>query len=299
VDPFDEFEMKPITSGLGFHKKAVNLSEQVKKTELTKPKVNRSIPPAPPAPDFLDEGVQKKATDTLDDLLAALKAPEEKREVPKPKKEDLGFSETLPRNDLKRRAFEVEPVTQVEPRGETYVDPIPQPELNIDEAAFLEETLPPAVGVRRSGHDSAPLRILEAQPVSLASAAMDSLVVLGFSLVFLLSLLLVTRVNLLNVYNSAQNDFLTQLSVVSLYVAVMQIYVIISRSFFGKTLAEWTFELQMGDDEQQKKSLYPLQVLWRSIVVTLTGVILLPLLSFIVRRDLTFYFTGLQLYRKK
>ncbi len=34
MDPFEEFEMKPLSEGLGFHKKAVPLSEQVKKSGL-------------------------------------------------------------------------------------------------------------------------------------------------------------------------------------------------------------------------------------------------------------------------
>lgn len=289
MDPFDEFEMKPLTSGLGFHKKAVNLGEEVKKAKLTEDTVRRSVPSSPPE-DLLDVEAQK-ATDTLDELLASLKMPEETiNEKIESRLPDLEISEPLPRKDLKRRALDIEPA----------IDPISQPEIGFEDETIVEEAprLRHSVGTRRSGHSS-PIGRLVARPMSFASATLDSLVVLALSLVFLLSLLLVTKVNLLTVYRNAQNDFLTQLSVVALYLAVMQIYVVISRSFFGKTLAEWTFDLQMGDDEQQKKAIYPLLILWRSLVVTLTGVVILPLLSFITRKDIASYFTGLQLYRKK
>jgi hypothetical protein len=39
-------------------------------------------------------------------------------------------------------------------------------------------------------------------------------------------------------------------------------------------------------------------VAWRSIVVTATGLVVLPALSLFMRRDLIRYLTGLQLYRR-
>jgi len=83
-----------------------------------------------------------------------------------------------------------------------------------------------------------------------------------------------------------------------LYIAVLQLYVIVARSFFGKTLGEWTFDYQMGDNEQVKSTVYPLLVLWRSLVIMGTGVITLPILSILFRKDLASYLTGLQFYKK-
>ena len=76
----------------------------------------------------------------------------------------------------------------------------------------------------------------------------------------------------------------------------MQIYFIISRAFCGKTLGEWTFDLQLGRDEDFKSENYPLRVILRSLVVTFTGVIVIPVLSFVFRRDLAGKITGLNLY---
>ena len=39
MDPFDEFEFKPLTEGLGFHKKAEQLKSDVKSTRLDQEKI--------------------------------------------------------------------------------------------------------------------------------------------------------------------------------------------------------------------------------------------------------------------
>ncbi|MEZ4872416.1 MAG: hypothetical protein R2827_09280 [Bdellovibrionales bacterium] len=49
-------------------------------------------------------------------------------------------------------------------------------------------------------------------------------------------------------------------------------------------MGEWTFDHQLGRDEEQEEALYPLKVVWRSILIILTGVVILPLLSFVTRR---------------
>ncbi len=91
---------------------------------------------------------------------------------------------------------------------------------------------------------------------------------------------------------------MTQISLGVLFVAVMQMYAIIARSFFGRTLGEWTFDLQIGRDEEQKLESYPLRIALRSLVTTVTGLVLLPILSLILGRDLAGWLSGVQLYRQ-
>ncbi|MCB0341301.1 MAG: hypothetical protein H6626_09590 [Pseudobdellovibrionaceae bacterium] len=300
MDSFDDFEMKPITEGLGFHKKAVKLNDHVKKADLFREGPGRSIPQAPSEDALADEA--RRATSALDELLASLEPPKSLRAqesaARKKSQNDVKIYEPLPRKDI-NKAVSFEP--EIEPSRS------PSPEIkDMGVGAELVRQTPPAIikpakastGTQRGASDQPPYR-LRPQPASLSSAALDALVVLAFSMVFLLSLLLVTKVDLLAVFDTAKTDLPTQLSMAILYLAVLEIYVVISRSFFGKTLAEWTFDLQMGDDRQVKKAYYPLLVVWRSLVVLATGVVLLPLLSFIVRRDLTSYLSGLQLYKKR
>lgn len=131
-----------------------------------------------------------------------------------------------------------------------------------------------------------------------AAALIDAMVVAGISTILLVCIITITKINLIALLTNASTDGSTQLNLVFLATAVLQIYMLISRAFAGATLGEWAFDLQVGTNEQQRKLSYPAQVLWRSVVTTVTGLILLPLLSFAFNRDLSKYLTGLQLYRR-
>ena len=98
--------------------------------------------------------------------------------------------------------------------------------------------------------------------------------------------------------SNAKTDGATQLHLGLLFLAVLQMYMLTARAFFGATLGEWAFELQMGTDKDQQRGIYPVQVMLRSLIMTFTGLILIPLLSFAFNRDLAKYLTGLQLYRR-
>ena len=45
---FDEFEFKPLTEGLGFHKKAEKIKTEIKSASLARETTARAIPEAPP-----------------------------------------------------------------------------------------------------------------------------------------------------------------------------------------------------------------------------------------------------------
>ena len=153
------------------------------------------------------------------------------------------------------------------------------------------------LGIRRGAHDAL-IKPLRPAAVSFASAALDSVVILALSLIFLVSLLLVTEVDLGGVMSSLQREASVQISLLVLYLAIMTMYTVILRSFFGRTLGEWTFDFQMGTDEDIQKMAYPLRVVWRSVLNLITGVVLLPLISAMLNKDIAAPVTGLQLYRK-
>ena len=84
-----------------------------------------------------------------------------------------------------------------------------------------------------------------------------------------------------------------------LYVVVLQMYILLSRSaLFGQTLGEWTYEIQLGDEVQRAKAIYPVQVVFRGLVFALTGFIILPLLSMLFSQDVVAKISGLELVKK-
>lgn len=286
MDPFDEFEMKPLTEGLGFHKKAVKLKETVKQAKLLDEEISSGLPESVPH-DLLEETSGKEAS-TKNILLDVMKATGGK-DV------DVEISEILPRTSTKATpSFELPEIELPN------YEPIDDANSDFDESEAIKS---PQINnhfdesVRRGAADSYE-RPLRAVPFSISSSFVDALTVLAFAMLFLVSLVLATGVDLFHVIQNARGDLAVQISMGVLYVAVYQMYVVVARSFFGKTLGEWTFDLQLGDDKQIKKVFYPVQVLWRSFVVLVTGVVLLPVLSIISRRDVTSYLTGLQLYKK-
>ena len=294
MDPFDEFEFKPLTEGLGFHKKAVSLKDGLKKGGVVDDEL-QAIPGHLPK-NLLDEtGKATNKKHTFEDVLSALE------KTPLQRKESglgLEFTETLPREG-KKEALDTEksrPSNSPFPRQEAYKGPVPGTAAGA--AATTATSTKPSVGTRRGGHDS-PQRNLIPATLSLPSALLDLVIVVALALVFLVALLTVTKVDLNVVMRNLNQDIMTQISLAAVFVAVMQMYVVISRSYFGRTLGEWTFDLQIGEEAQQKSEIYPLRVVLRSLVVTLTGLVLLPLISALIGRDISGSISGVQLYRQR
>lgn len=275
MDHSDEFEMKPLTPGLGFHKRQISLKEHIMKTGLAQQNLRKSLPAEPP-PELLDPQKSRTSKEIIAELHEALKP------VAKKGKTDYKMTEVFPRDikDVKT------------PFQSPEISPLENINFQIPDKSLSDMT-----GTRRGSSDNL-INPLTAIPVNFSSIFLDAAFVFALSLLFLVSLIMATGVDLLSVLRSSQNEFATQLSLAVLYLAVFEMYVIVARSFFGSTVGEWTFDLQMGDDEQIARAHYPLLVLWRSLLTLITGIVSLPILSWILRQDLAAKFTGLQLYRK-
>lgn len=295
MDPFDEFEFKPLTDGLGFHKKSVNLKDGLKKSGLVQDEL-APLPSALPKALTDDAPIAPLKKHTFEDVLSAL----EKSPLQREKKESsLQFTETLPRE--KKSAMEIEtpraPVNSPFPRPDAYKSPAIRRPL-VTPATSEPALTVPAVGTKRGASNSPKSKLLPAT-LSLESALLDLIIVSGLSLVFMVALLMVTKVDLNIVFKNLNTDMMTQISLGVLFLAVMQMYVVISRSFFGRTLGEWTFDLQIGEDEQQEMEIYPIKIAARSALITVTGLILLPVISSIIGRDIAGQITGVKLYRQR
>ena len=268
-DPFDEFDMKPLTDGLGFHKKTTQLGRIMEK--VTKDSMGANLPGRLPA-DLL-EGSSKK---TFDDIFPSFNQLEKK---------GVTFvneykSSTKTQGKAQRKGEK--------PLGMTAIPGAPP--LQRSHGVFQESRV-----VQKKERSSS--LELKAIPLSLLSLSLDLMVAAATSLTFLLCFLVVNEVSLSQLTANAQVSFNTQLSLGLMCWSVFIIYAVSIRSYFGRTLGEWTFECQLGRDQQIKQSHYPLLVLWRSVIVSLS-LLLLPILSLVTKRDLTYYLTGLQLYRE-
>lgn len=299
MDPFDEFEIKPLSEGLGFHKKAVPLNEQVKmaglaeaaigvvpnlaaKVEQEKEKLKSNIEIKPP-----------QNPQAFSDLLKSLESPAPTRSNSQqtPRQAPNVITEPLPApGTRKKKAMEIEIPRPPQPEFPS-LNPRPQSSTPLNKV--IEN-----VGLRRGAADS-PLPMLEKTAVSFAAGILDGIVVFALSLMFLVTLMTITKVDLAHLIFKVGLDSASKVAFGALFGSVLLMYIVVVRSFYGRSLGEWTFDLQMGDEQQHAKAKYPLQVLWRTLLILLSGVIVFPLLSAILRKDVLAPLTGIQLYRVK
>lgn len=303
MDPLDDFEFKPLTEGLGFHKKTPKLQEQ--QTQSPSQQSNQMGKPVP-------------TVQSLEDLLKTLEKPMTSSSAASSatsSANSVQITQTLPRPGSASAAsaasglsaasamdtdipFPSPMPSHKSPRG-GYDIPTPGSEVQIQRPPSQTTVQRPiGLGPKRGAADS-PIRKLEPATVSIQAAILDGIVVTAVTLLFLVSLILVTKIDILSVLLSAQTDLTTQFSVLLLFLSVMQMYVVVARSFYGRTLGEWTFDYQLGQDYEHDKSIYPLQVVARSLLMLGTGLIILPVLSLILGRDLAGQLTGVQLFHQK
>lgn len=299
MDPFDEFEFKPLTEGLGFHKKSLSLKEGLKSSGVIEDEL-QSIPATMPKNMIEDLPKAPTKKHTFEDVLSAL----EKSPLNRPG--DLKFTEPLPR-EPKKKALDFEipqaPVQSPFPIPDAYKGPAapigpatPLGPAAIKKVPRIEELA--SVGTRRGAADS-PVRKLTPATMSMASAALDLIICAALGLIFLVALLTITKVNLNVVLANLNKDIMTQIALGVMFLTVMQMYVVIARSFFGQTLGEWTFDLQIGRDEEQFTETYAIKVAFRSVLNLITGLVLLPLVSAMLGRDIAGQLSGVKLYRQR
>lgn len=294
LDLFDEFEFKPLTEGLGFHKKADQIKSQMNASRLGDTASSRVIPERPPmSPSMMPENnPAKTAVTPASDSMAKLMA-----NLPPMKTSSLDFVEPISPT-TKRIATELSrPMAKAATPAPT-VSGFRQSEFQ----ARLEESFAkafPQTSVRKTkiNNVTAATHGTALSPIagSISGAIVDALTVVGMSILCLVILLSITQANLFGLLNNAQTDKITQMNLALLFLSTLQLYMLVSRSFFGMTLGEWAFDAQLGTANDQSKPLYPLRVALRTLIATATGFVL-PLISIIARRDILRPLTGLQLF---
>jgi hypothetical protein len=181
---------------------------------------------------------------------------------------------------------------------------LPPPTLNKDFDITLNNSLSQAfpkeeVSKRFFHQLVTPIPQYKEIPSSMASAFIDGMIVLGLSSLFVITLVAITQIDLLRMVTSQEMGTRAFVELALLYAGVTIVYFMLARGLFGSTLGDWAFDVQLGSDEERRHLGYPLQVVFRTFVVMLTGVILLPMASLIFGKDLAYYLSGLKLYSRQ
>lgn len=132
----------------------------------------------------------------------------------------------------------------------------------------------------------------------LSAGLLDGMLVTATTLLCLIILLAVTRVDLFaNLYHP-DAQLMVYASLALMVAGITWIYLVANRLFLGCTPGEWVFDQRLGKPEQLGTGSYALKITIRTTMVVATGFILLPALSFLINSDLLGKLTGAELLKK-
>lgn len=127
------------------------------------------------------------------------------------------------------------------------------------------------------------------------SALVDGLVILGVSLL-LCSLVLTffnSQISKNLFVSTAKLQFIELFAIVFCWFQFC--YLIILRSYLGYTLGEKTFNIRLGVYQERFLLSYPFRVIFRTVIILGTGIVVLPLLSWLFEKDLAGEITHLKI----
>ena len=294
-DPFEEFEFKPLTEGLGFHTKS-----QIQK------KSNESGMTAGTTTKFTTE---KKSTGTTTGLTSGMNGSPSRGANGLNKVEfktsTLNFDGTgggtgattkspmqspLPRpsntttQNLPRRSVHTH-IPMIEDdsiaKAQTAVNDILK---NLNHKKQQEDLIA-KTKKRLTWKDASP---------SVVAAGLDAMLVIAGFLIALIAMLSITKIDLLvNLSNPDQNHSLW-MATAFLFVSVHMIYMVVFRAYLGYTPGEWAFDQRCGSETQQASYTYIFKVMLRTVIVTATGYLPLTLVSAIIGKDILAGISGTQ-----
>lgn len=268
-DPFDEFEFKPLTSGLGFHKDSA-------------PAKNQNTAPTSKV-DFksshLSFDTASTATTTSSHNSASASF---NLNSPLPRTNQSAQNAPGQRRSINVPTIEDDSIT----KAQTAVNEILK---NLNQKKQQEEAL--AKNTRRT-------EWVAAVP-SVSAGFLDTMLVSAFFLLSLIAMLAITKIDLIANISQPDPQFLIYWAALSLLGAIQLIYFVSCRAFLGCTPGEWAFDQRCGNELQLASSTYVLRVTARSIINVATGFVLMTLISLILRFDVLAAVTGTQIQKQK
>lgn len=317
----DNFDFKPITTGLGFDKKAEQAQIKRSTPATVKPTIPNSIVedaftdsplatkemlPSMPfkeskttTPELFERSIVKEQTDessrTIKDMLSAL--PPSLDFVDKTTTTNPRGYTPVGRKEYITPPYD-KPKMPLEAKTEIATD------LNVNNLDIsLDNTLEkafPKVGFRKPFfHQTVEVKP-QFTPVtsSFTSAVIDALVIAGLTALFLVTLIVFTKVDLIAVVLHTQAPASVWMEIGAIFLGVYLLYYMCTRGLWGSTLGDWAFDIQLGLESDRVKWYYPALVIARMGVVAVTGFVVLPLISFLAKKDVIGSLTGIGLYAK-
>jgi hypothetical protein len=302
MDPFEEFEFKPLTDGLGFHKKK-SIGHKINKEEET----------------FTSKKfIKDQGLSLLDEVnVNPLSTP-----LPR-KKINPGLGK-IPLNQNAESNFEVNhdnsPANAVDDILKTLQK---NRRFNIEEESHGTKNISNSVTTSTIVNSVRPLQqtsafksatkttvkstelltpkakeAFKALSWTFESSLLDAMLITAASILCMIILLVITKTDLIGNLTHPDENGLIYLSTLGMFAVVSFIYLSVNRIFLGYTPGEWAFDERIGTPGDLNSKSYSLKIIARSALVVLTGFILLPIISLIFRNDIAGQITGARIMRK-
>lgn len=130
---------------------------------------------------------------------------------------------------------------------------------------------------------------------SLAAGFLDMLLIISLSLFYMMAMTFTLKMDLIRILADGSEDVI--LATAALFIGVGFTYYLAQRLILGFTVGEWAYEQRLGLPEEFKQG-YSLRVLFRLGLHLITGIILIPLISWALERDLA-GISGLSTYKHR
>ena len=131
------------------------------------------------------------------------------------------------------------------------------------------------------------------------AAVIDTLLVTAVSCFFVIAFSFLMKTSLGSIASEVIGKKSTFFLFLQFFIAHNWIYMVFSRGLFGYSIGEMTCNIRLGQPHQRMQLSYLPRVIVRETLIIATGIILLPLVSLIIGKDLTGKMTGLSLYSLK
>jgi uncharacterized RDD family membrane protein YckC len=253
ADPFEEFEFKPLTEGLGFHKK--------NKKEAKASQAHFHASSELSSMEMLENGSLRNIESE-----SPLRPP-------------------LPRESKNQKIQYQEPLFDDSSAAvEEILQTLRSKQTETPKAAPSVRTVPP-VRYRTS-------------ILNISAFFLDAMLVLAATLLCMIVVLSITKVDITGTLFGSEPSAWIYLSTAALFALVAFIYLAVHRIFLGATPGEWAYDQRIGYPEQVGTASYALSVIARAVFVVLTGIIVVPLVSLFIKRDLAGEVTQTQMLER-
>lgn len=266
TDPMDEFQFKPLTEGLGFHKKSAAKNDTATNSHSLGAQADFSL-------------ANSSSVESI--AMPEITQPLPRKERPSSTPLKPGRSqEVLDKMNSKKLDFK-----------DPYLGKKPFPKDHLKEQTSNRTSLVLNTSLeKRTSYVPS--------NIQLGAGFLDFLLILSAQLLCLIVLIAVTQADLYFNLLNPDSSGLIYVSLVGLFMVLSFVYFSAHRVFLGYTPGEWVFDQKSLLPEQMQDWKLKLRWINRILLNIFSGFITLPLLSMILNKDLAGQLTGTQIYRR-